>query len=84
MPGSRRRLLNALNAPSALNANVERARNCAVKAIGTNVLLRLFVNDDKAQAAKARALIEAHAAEDHSLWIADVVLVELVWALTRS
>jgi hypothetical protein len=48
MPGSRRPLLNALNAPSELNANVERARSCAMKAINTNVLLRLFVNDDKA------------------------------------
>jgi predicted nucleic-acid-binding protein len=55
-----------------------------MKAIATNVLLRLFVNDDKAQAAKARALFEAHAEEDDSLWIADTVLVELVWALTRS
>jgi predicted nucleic-acid-binding protein len=56
----------------------------ALKAIGTNVLLRLFVNDDKAQAAKARALFEAHAEEDDSLWIADMVLAELVWALSRS
>ena len=55
-----------------------------MKAIDTNVLLRLFVNDDKAQAAKARALFEAHAEEDDSLWIADVVLAELVWALSRS
>lgn len=55
-----------------------------MKAIDTNVLLRLFVNDDKAQAAKARALFEAHAEEDDSLWIADVVLAELVWALARS
>ena len=55
-----------------------------MKAIDTNVLLRLFVNDDKAQAAKARALFEAHAEEDDSLWIADVVLAELVWASSRS
>ena len=43
-------------------------------AIDTNVLLRLFVNDDAAQAAKARALFDAHADEDDSLWIADMVL----------
>jgi predicted nucleic-acid-binding protein len=55
-----------------------------LKAIDTHVLLRLFVNDDKAQAAKARALFEAHAEEDDSLWIADMVLAELVWALSRS
>jgi hypothetical protein len=43
IPGSRRRLLNA---PNEINANVESARNRAMKAIDTNVLLRLFVNDD--------------------------------------
>lgn len=52
-------------------------------AVDTNVLVRLFVNDDKAQAAKARALFDAHADEDDSLWIADMVLAELVWALDR-
>ena len=53
-------------------------------AIDTNVLVRLFVNDDAVQAAKARALFDAHADEDDSLWVADVVLAELVWALDRS
>ncbi len=53
-------------------------------ALDTNVLVRLFVNDDAAQAHKARALFDAHADEDDSLWIADVVLAELVWALDRS
>jgi predicted nucleic-acid-binding protein len=55
-----------------------------VIAVDTYVLVRLFVNDDAAQAEKARALFEAHADEDDSLWIADVVLAELVWALARS
>ena len=53
-------------------------------AVDTNVLVRLFVADDAPQAAKARALFDAHADEDDSLWIADVVLAELVWALDRS
>ena len=37
-----------------------------MKAVDTNVLLRLFVNDDKAQAAKARALLDQrdHVAPD--------------------
>ena len=52
-------------------------------AVDTNVLVRLFVNDDRAQAAKARALFDSHADEDDSLWIADVVLAEFVWALDR-
>lgn len=53
-------------------------------AVDTNVLVRLFVNDDAQQAAKARALFDAHSHDDGSLWIADVVLAELVWALDRS
>ena len=53
-------------------------------AIDTNVLVRLFINDDKAQAHKARALFDTCADNDGLLWIADIVLVELVWALDRS
>ena len=53
-------------------------------AVDTNVLVRLVVNDDQAQAAKARALFDSQADQDDSLWIADVVLAELVWALDRS
>jgi len=52
-------------------------------AVDTNLLLRLFVNDDAAQAAKVRALFDAHAEEDGAFWVADIVLVELVWALDR-
>lgn len=48
------------------------------------MLVRLFVNDDAAQAERARALFDAQAETDDSLWIADVVLAELVWALDRS
>ena len=55
-----------------------------VEAVDTNLLVRLFVNDDKAQAAKARALFDRHADEAAVLWIADIVLVELVWALDRT
>ena len=55
-----------------------------MEAVDTNLLVRLFVNDDKAQAAKARALFDRHADEDAFLWIADIVLVEMVWALDRT
>jgi predicted nucleic-acid-binding protein len=54
-----------------------------VIALDTNVLVRLFVNDDLAQAEKARALFDAHADQDESIWIADIVLIETVWALDR-
>jgi predicted nucleic-acid-binding protein len=53
-------------------------------AIDTNVLVRLFINDDVLQAQKARALFDNYADIDESLWIADIVLIELVWALDRS
>ena len=53
-------------------------------AIDTNVLVRLFINDDAEQAQKAQSLFDDHADEDESLWIADIVLIELVWALDRS
>ena len=53
-------------------------------AIDTNVLVRLFVNDDATPAKKAKALFDVHANENGALWIADIVLVKLVWALDRS
>ena len=53
-------------------------------AIDTNVLVRLFINDDKARAQKARALFDTCADNDELLWITDIVLVELVWALDSS
>ncbi|MFN0160632.1 MAG: PIN domain-containing protein [Burkholderiales bacterium] len=53
-------------------------------ALDTNLLLRLLVNDAPGQAAKVRALFDAHADEPSAFWIADVVLAEIVWALDRS
>lgn len=53
-------------------------------AVDTHVLVRLLVNDDAAQAERARDLFDAHADTDDFLWIADLVLAELVWALGRS
>ena len=53
-------------------------------AVDTNVLVRLLVNDDPGQAAKARRLVDSQAAKDDTVWIADTVLVELVWTLARA
>lgn len=53
-------------------------------AVDTNVLVRLLVNDDAAQAAKARRLFQAQADADAGIWIADTVLVETVWTLARA
>ena len=53
-------------------------------AIDTNVLVRLLINDDMQQAAKAKQLFDANADEDGSVWISDTVLVEFVWVLARG
>ena len=53
-------------------------------AVDTNVLLRLLVGDDPAQAAKARRLFDRADAEQKTVWVADTVLVELVWTLGRA
>ena len=54
-----------------------------MQAVDTNLLVRLFVNDDAAQAQKVRALFDQQADDGGALWVADIVLVELVWALDR-
>lgn len=50
-------------------------------ALDTNVLVRLLLRDDEAQARRARDLLEAHADSDASLFVSDVVLAEFVWVL---
>jgi predicted nucleic-acid-binding protein len=55
-----------------------------VIAVDTNVLLRLLVGDDPSQAAKARRLLDRADAQQKSVWVADTVLVELVWTLGRA
>ena len=52
-------------------------------ALDTNLLVRLIVQDDAAQArAVERLLVPAHR-DQTSLFVADVVMCELVWVLTR-
>jgi len=50
-----------------------------MKGIDTNVLVRLLVADDPAQAERARAYVTEHA----PCWINRVVLCETVWVLER-
>lgn len=50
-------------------------------ALDTNVLVRLVLCDDPAQAGRARELFEAHAGADGSLFVTDVVLAEFAWVL---
>jgi predicted nucleic-acid-binding protein len=55
-----------------------------VIAVDTKVLLRLLVGDVPAQAAKARRLFDRADAEHKAVWVADTVLVEMVWTLARA
>ena len=53
-------------------------------ALDTNVLVRLLVGDDQAQAQRVKRLFDHAAAERDTLWVCDTVLVELVWTLARA
>ena len=50
-------------------------------ALDTNVLVRLVMRDDEAQAQRARDLVEFQAVNDASLFVSDVVLAEFAWVL---
>ncbi|MDP1691429.1 MAG: type II toxin-antitoxin system VapC family toxin [Burkholderiaceae bacterium] len=53
-------------------------------AVDTNVLVRLLVGDDPAQAAKAQRCFDRAAEGDVSIWVSDTVLVELAWTLGKA
>ncbi len=53
-------------------------------ALDTNVLVRFLVEDDKAQTARAKALVRDTLERGGELFIADVVLCEVVWVLHVS
>ena len=50
--------------------------------LDTNVLLRLFVEDDAGQSARARRHVDAATADEPCL-INSVVLAEFAWALAK-
>ena len=52
-------------------------------ALDTNVLVRLVLHDDDSQARTAERLVVRARREQTSLFVADTVLCELVWVLTR-
>jgi predicted nucleic-acid-binding protein len=54
-----------------------------VIALDTNVLVRLVLHDDEAQARAAERLIVKARREQTPLFVSDIVLCELVWVLTR-
>jgi predicted nucleic-acid-binding protein len=54
-----------------------------VIALDTNVLVRLILEDDDTQARAAERLFVRARRERTALFVADVVLCELVWVLSR-
>ena len=52
-------------------------------ALDTNLLVRLIVHDDEAQARAVERLLVRARRDQTPLFVADVVLCELVWVLTR-
>jgi predicted nucleic-acid-binding protein len=52
--------------------------------IDTNILLRLWLNDDPAQNKRIDALLTAHGGTPGSLLVTDVVLAEAVWTLKSA
>lgn len=70
--------------PSAAKSKSNRINTTmAMIAVDTNVLVRLFVNDDMVQSQKARALFDMYVDSVEALWIADIVMLELAWTLER-
>ena len=53
-------------------------------AVDTNVLVRFLVRDDEAQFARASALFERAQRADDSVFVAEIVVCELVWVLQRA
>ena len=52
--------------------------------IHTNILLRLWLNDDSAQNKRIDALLAAYGGMPGPLLVTDVVLVEAVWTLKSA
>ena len=52
--------------------------------IDTNILLRLWLNDDPAQNRRIDALLSEHGSTPESLLVTDGVLVEAVWTLRSA
>ncbi len=52
-------------------------------ALDTNVLVRIVLQDDESQARAAERLLIRARRDGTDLFVADVVLCELVWVLTR-
>jgi len=55
-----------------------------VRGVDTNVLVRLLVDDDAAQAESAQQWLDAALAAGDEVFVPDIVLAELAWVLERA
>jgi predicted nucleic-acid-binding protein len=55
-----------------------------MSALDTNVLVRFLVEDDPAQTAAAKRVLKAATDAGETLFVSDVVLIEITWVLGRS
>jgi predicted nucleic-acid-binding protein len=52
--------------------------------IDTNILLRLWLNDDPAQSRRIDTLLTTHGGTPGSLLVTDIILAEAVWTLKSA
>jgi len=52
-----------------------------VIALDTNVLVRFLIEDDPAQSARARRLIEKAVENDDAFFVSDIAMCETVWVM---
>ena len=55
-----------------------------MRALDTNVLVRLLVNDDRRQGARAKRLLTSAEQRGEPLLVIDLVVLELVWVLRSA
>ena len=55
-----------------------------MKALDTNVIVRLLVRDDERQAQRARKLLVRAEESEETLLVTDVVVLELLWVLLSA
>jgi predicted nucleic-acid-binding protein len=53
-----------------------------LKALDTNVIVRLLVNDDKAQALRAKSILEKAEVESERYFLSLLVILETIWVLS--
>jgi predicted nucleic-acid-binding protein len=53
-----------------------------LKALDTNVIVRLLMNDDKVQARRAKAILEKAEVDAERYFLSLLVILEAIWVLS--